>query len=144
MEKWRDVGESLWIVIDNGKVKIRVGVVYAPQECRTKAENLKTFYGHICEQVQQARERNQRVLILGDFNGKIGKEVKGNKPEITKGGTLLLKMAKQERLTILNTTEICEGLWTRTEGESRSVIDYILTDEDSAEGVKSMMVDENK
>ena len=84
------------------------------------------------------------MLILGDFNGKIGKEVKGNKPEITKGGTLLLKMAKQERLTILNTTEICEGLWTRTEGESRSVIDYILTDEDSAEGVKSMMVDENK
>ena len=144
VEKWRDVGESLWIAIDNGKVKIRVGVVYAPQESRTTAESLKTFYEHISEQVQQARERKQRVLIMGDFNGKIGEEVKGNRPEKTKGGRLLLKMAKQEKLIILNTTEICEGLWTRTEGESRSVIDYILTDDESVEGVQSMMVDENK
>ena len=144
VEKWRDVGESLWIVIDNGKVRVRVGVVYAPQESRTSAEKLKIFYKHISEQVQQARERNQRVLILGDFNGKIGIEVKGNKPEVTKGGTLLLKMTKQEKLTILNTTEMCEGLWTRTEGESMSVIDYILIDEDSVESVKSMMVDESK
>jgi exonuclease III len=90
VEKWRDVGESLWIVIDNGIVKVRVGVVYAPQESRTSAEKLQIFYKHISEQVQQARERNQVLLILGNFNGKIGKEVKGNKPEVTKGGTLLL------------------------------------------------------
>ena len=53
-------------------------------------------------------------------------------------------MTKQEKLTILNTTEMCEGLWTRTEGESMSVIDYILIDKDSVESVKSMTVDESK
>ena len=28
-------GEMIWIVIDNHRIKIRIGVIYAPQECRT-------------------------------------------------------------------------------------------------------------
>ena len=33
--------ESLWIVIDNKRIKLRIGVVYFPQE---KEQNLKEIY----------------------------------------------------------------------------------------------------
>ena len=81
---------------------------------------------------------------MGDFNCKIGDAIQGNRPEVTKAGKLLLKMAKQEDLTILNTLVICEGKWTRTEGDSRSIIDYILLDNEDEEVVKSIVIDEDK
>ena len=128
VHKGSNVGEMLWVVMDNGKAKVRIGVVYAPQESRTSKEQLETMYEEINDQILQARERHQRLLLMGDFNGKIGDVVRGNKSEVTTSGRLLLKLAKQENLAILNTLEVCNGTWTRTEGDSRSVIDYILMD----------------
>ena len=41
VEQSKDVGELLWITLDNNRVKLRIGAVYAPQECRTSKERLK-------------------------------------------------------------------------------------------------------
>ena len=79
----------MWVAIDNTKIRVRLGVVYAPQESRTKKEILKVMYKNIDEQVQFAREREQKVVLLGEFNYKIGKHISGNRPEVTKGGKLL-------------------------------------------------------
>merc|ERR1712113_595776 len=115
--------ESVWIVIDNGRVKLRIGVIYAPQESRTSKENLSEMYADIEAQVIQAKARQQSVLLMGDFNCKIGESIKGNKPEISVGGRLLLNLTKNNNLQILNQSEKCTGLWTRCEGLSRSVLD---------------------
>ena len=144
VEKGNDIGETLWVAIDNGKTKIRLGVIYAPQESRTSKEEYKTMYEQIKNQILLAREKQQKILLMGDFNCKIGSAIENNKSEVTKSGKLLLKMSNQEALTIMNTLDICDGVWTRTEGESRSVIDYILIDNDDIGAVKSMIVDEDK
>ena len=57
--------ESLWIVIDNQRVKIRIGVVYFPQE---KDQDLKEIYGIIKEQVREGGNNGENVMIVGDFN----------------------------------------------------------------------------
>merc|ERR1711962_1692333 len=44
-------GEQLWIQIANGQINIRVGLVYAPQESRSKVCELKKMYEKIEEQV---------------------------------------------------------------------------------------------
>ena len=41
VRKEKKTGESLWIVINNKKIQIRIGLVYAPQESRTKKAALK-------------------------------------------------------------------------------------------------------
>ena len=41
VEKKKDIEESLWITINNSRVKIRMGVIYAPQESRTSKEDLE-------------------------------------------------------------------------------------------------------
>ena len=142
VEKKREIGESMWMVIDNNKVKIRLGLIYAPQECRTKKEKLKMMYNDIQDQVMRADENNQKTLLLGDFNCKIGKEIKGNRSDVSKGGKLLLKMADRNQLSILNKSELCEGLWTRTDNKTKSVLDYIMVDKDSETALKRMVIDE--
>ena len=69
-------GEMIWIVIDNHRIKIRIGVIYAPQESRTMISELKKMYNKITKHVQAAKDNNQKILIVGDFNAKIGKRNK--------------------------------------------------------------------
>ena len=48
-------------------------------------------------------------------------------------------------MIILNTVkEKCKGVWTRVQGEEKSIIDYVLTDKTSANTVKEMKIDEGK
>ena len=142
VKKGSDVGETLWITIDNDRVKLRLGTIYAPQESRTSKEKLKKMYDDIGIQVLKAKEKQQRTLIVGDLNCKIGDVIKGNKPEVTIGGKLLLKLAKNNNLFILNESDKCDGLWTRCEGSSRSVLDYMIVDNESNAAFEGMMIDE--
>ena len=144
VERKQEVEESLWIVIDNSRIKLRIGVIYAPQESRTSKETLKEMYKSIEEQVIAARGKDQQVLLVGDFNCKTGEVVKGNTKEVSKGGKLLLNMVNHHKLTILNSTEKCHGIWTREEGNSKSVIDYIIADKDGESALLEMKIDEKK
>ena len=88
-------GETLWILINNKHrqwgTAIRVGLIYAPQESRTKLEVYKEMYKGIEEQVQHGEEKGQKIVIVGDFNCKIGKEIQGNKEEVTKSAQIFVK-----------------------------------------------------
>ena len=46
------------------------------------------MYQQIQDQIEQAKQQCQNIIILGDFNAKIGARIKGNKETVTKGGTL--------------------------------------------------------
>ena len=122
--------EILWNRLDNGKVKIKIGVVYMPQESRTKLDKLKEIYKTIEEQVAESRNNGESILILGDLNCKIGKHIQGNTDEITKGGRLLLNMVKKFKLKIVNADPCCEGRWTRIEGQCKSIRDYVIVFEE--------------
>ena len=139
------VGQSLWILLTNTKKKIRIGVIYAPQENVTPNNELKLMYEDTREQIKIGKEEKQQILIIGDFNAKIGEAVEGNKTQVTKGGRQLLKLANKENMIILNTVkEKCKGVWTRVQGEEKSITDYVLTDASSANTVKEMKIDEKQ
>ena len=76
VKKTKEKIESLWVLIDNGRIKIRIGVVYFPQE---QDQDLKEIYKIIKSQVHESGERKESILIMGDFNCKVGSEcIKGN------------------------------------------------------------------
>ena len=103
------------------------------------------MYEDIREQIEIGKEERQQKLILGDFNAKIGAAIEGNKTQVTKGGRQLLKLANKENMIILNTVkEKCKGVWTRVQGEEKSITDYVLTDTASAKTIKEMKIDEKK
>ena len=56
-----------------------------------------------------------------------------------------MKMAKIYDLVIINKEkEVCKGLWTRVQGQERSILDYVLTNSKLLSTVAEMVVDENK
>ena len=87
------MAQILWILLTNTKKKIRIGVIYAPQENVTANNELKLMYEDIREQIKIGKEEKQQILILRDFNAKIGETIEDNKTQVTKGGTQLLKLA---------------------------------------------------
>ena len=127
------------------KRKIRIGVIYAPQENVTLNSELKHMYESIAEQIQKGKEEKQQIVIIGDFNAKIGTIIEGNNKLITKGGRQLMKLVRKENMTILNAVkDKCKGKWTRIQGEEKSIIDYIITETLSVEKVKEMKIDEER
>ena len=137
--------EALWIILSNKVTKIRIGCIYAPQECRTGEEVFEAMYKHIQDHVVEARKKGEKVLITGDFNGKIGDVIEGNKDVVTKkSGKLLKELVSTQDLKILNSSPKCEGKWTRIEGETKSILDYIIVNANDEEALQSMKVDEEK
>ena len=129
--------------LDNGVVKLRIGAVYMPQESRTLLKDIKEIYKAIDEEVKKA-EKGEKILLMGDFNCKIGSAIPGNATEISKGGRELLNLANKNNLKILNTTKCCSGLWTRQQNDEQSVLDYVLVRDDDFTSVKSMIIDKEK
>ena len=145
---YKDVGQCIWITLINQKVEARIGLVYAPQESRTSKKDLMKMYSDIQDQIAKAVEYNQQVIILGDFNGKVGNVIPGNSDTVTKGGRLIMQMVKKNNLTIGNALRACEGLWTREEKKKeiveKSVIDYVFLSKEAAEALTSMLIDDKK
>ena len=53
------------------------------------------MFNNISKQISTAQDERQQVLILGDFNARVGTYIEGNKATMTKGGRQLMKMAKK-------------------------------------------------
>ena len=79
-----EIGQTLWVLLKNQKTQVRMGVIYGPQENITPNSELKKFYESISDQVDIGKENNQQIIILGDFNAKIGNYIKNNKETIAK------------------------------------------------------------
>ena len=142
VERDREVAEIMWVAMSNGRNKIRIGIVYAPQESKTKVEQLKVMYKKLEEQVKKAKTMGQNVLLVGDFNCKVGNMIEGNTEEISKSGKRLLKFVDKLGLKIMNRSKVCDGTWTRVEGNKKSVLDYFIINEEDEELVKCMLIDE--
>ena len=132
------------MTIKNGRTNIRLGVVYAPQESRTNVPKLESMYKGISKQIQEGKKLGQSVVLVGDFNCRFGSRVKGNTDEMSKGGKVLLNMVKKHNMKIVNTSEKCTGLWTRTDGKKKSLLDYILMNKEDRELVKQIIIDEGR
>ena len=144
VEKKRDVEEALWVVTDNTKIALRIGVIYAPQESRTGRDEYTKMYESINQQILAAKQKDQKLLLMGDFNCKIGTHIAGNTNEVTKSGRNFIHMIKSNKLVLLNGLEKCEGLWTREDGDTKSVLDYIMVNQEDESAITDVVIDEEK
>ena len=140
----KDGFESIWVLVNNNRVAIKVGVVYMPQENESTIKKLKEIYKQIENEVEKSVKNKESIMIMGDFNCKIGIMENGNGGEVSKGGNILLKLVKKYELCILNKEELCAGTWTRILGAEKSAIDFVIVREDDKKFVEFMEIDEKK
>ena len=59
-------------------------MIYAPQEGVTPNKELEKLYTSTTEEIIKAKEEDQQsIIIIGDFNAKIGDRIKGNMSAVT-------------------------------------------------------------
>ena len=116
IEKSEEKDEIVWILINKNRIRIRIGVVYAPQESRTSKKDLTKMYENIRTQIRIAEESKQYLMIIGDFNAKVGYLIEGNNEESSIAGKLLKEMLLKTNCMIANASKKTTGKWTRTNG----------------------------
>ena len=136
--------ESIWIKLNNDRIVVKVGVIYMPQESETTIKKLESIYKQIENEVKRSIENKESIILMGDFNCKIGIDSNGNDGEVTKGGKILLKMVKKYEMCVLNKEELCSGKWTRILGTEKSAIDFVIMREEDKKYVQYMTIDEKK
>ena len=94
-------------------MQLRIGPIYAPQESRTPNQDLKKLYKAIENNISEASQRNEKLVLLREFSCKVGNCIQGNTETKTKGGRLLLKMVEKHNLCMVNANSNCQGIWTR-------------------------------
>ena len=125
-------------------------MVYGKQESRVDINSIKNFLDRIDYYAVKAKNEGKSLLVVGDFNMKVGETIKGNQDQISKGGRMLLKLMNKRKLELINSGSKCSGLWTRivtTDSENderKSVLDYVLTNQKCYHKVELMHIDEDR
>ncbi len=125
-------------------VNIALCCLYTPG--RIKTTTLER-YNEMHQLNDRLKAQGWSPLWTGDFNAKIGtapQGIAGNYPEVDYSGRGLLEFSHSAELYIANKSPLCEGKWTRVQGQSRSIIDYFLMDMSLANRLMGMFIDEEK
>lgn len=142
--------EDLWIVTtlaDN--TRLCIGAYYGKQEtCSTP--QIHNEFAQLDLKTTEMLIKHDHLMLVGDFNAKIGDDqngITGNLPTISRNGHLLRSFIDDRGLNLMNSKDICKGLWTRVNTKNpsqKSVLDYVLTSRDISPSILSMVIDEDK
>ena len=93
----------------NGKdCSVRLTLVYGPQE--NDSEDKDSFYHDISVQVEVAYLDGDSVIMVGDFNAKLGYDVNPKVLHpVSNNGEQLFELCNKYNLKLINASEYCEG-----------------------------------
>lgn len=135
----------IWVRMKVGMIRLYVVGVYAPHTGLPPSER-EDFWKSVKDVLTKCKE-NERIVMLGDFNGWIGVQRDGYERvlgkfgdvRINENGECLLEVCLERSLFVTNTffchKEIHMYTWQRE--KERSMIDYIIVDE----RMRGMIVD---
>ena len=135
---------AVQIVYPNFTLRVIVG--HAPQET-DKSEVRERFFESLKLEVERGQLNGDRIMVVGDMNGRIQKE-KDSDVTNSPNGHSLTNFIDECGLHVSNFHANTIGKWTRIQitdkSEKRSAIDYILLDESLYGGFNEMIIDECK
>ena len=140
--------EILVVEIELKDMSIRFLTAYGPQE-DDKEENINKFYNYLEEEIIACEERNCGLIMELDCNAKLGKEIiQGDPHNMSSNGKLLWDVVQRHGCTVVNATEKCVGVITRSRMKKKhkeeSVIDFIIVNPMIMPYVEKMEIDELK
>ena len=142
-----DSYERLWIKVKIGNKDIHLAVAYFPVQ-GTNPDLVNELYNQILGEVIQIEQTNDgvdpHILIMGDFNGRIGDKIYGGDPVRNSNGECLLDFVKHAHLEIINCNRKCKGKITWFRHPHSSTIDYFLSSYITESHIIDMVIDEER
>ena len=124
-------------------LKVRIVLAYFDSDKSKEGgqKRNKAIKSEIDKAMEKSKEKDEAFLVLGDFNGHIG--ILGHQKE-NQHGKIVLNWIEEDGLTLLNLDDKCEGVYTWSRGNQKSVIDYALVNRKMYNHFVEMKIDENK
>ena len=124
---------------------VRLVLVYGPQEDASEVEE-SMFYDSVTYQIERAKLVRESVILIGDFNAKLGKDlIKNDIHDINR--KLLYQLYTNAELELLNSGDKCKGVFTRISNKNcfeKSVLDYAFCSPSLISYIESLNIDEMK
>ena len=143
--------EALWIKILLQKQSyLNICIYYGKQESRSSAEAISDELHLLETETARFASQQHHVLLLGDFNAKIGSDnfgIPNGDANISRSGQLLRRLIHNCHLDILNSSTVCTGVWTRINTKNvnqKSILDYALASKSLTPFVTEMLIDEEE
>ena len=143
--------DILVVEVSIDETAYRVINFYGPQEPQNDSEQIlvRNFWLEVEKQILEAKNKNCKLILQGDANAKLGKEIfPRDLHKQTFNGAILYDLVSRHDLFILNLDEKCDGLITRhrdtVKGLETSVIDYIIVCEEIMTKFEKMIIDEKR
>ena len=132
---------------NTGNDHITIILVYSPQE--NDIQGVTDFYQNLSVLIESAHLNRDNVILVGDFNAKLGSEIiTGDPHPMSRSGRLLYEFYTKYNLHLLNSSDVCTGVLTRIQqckGKIEiSTIDYLFVSAGLVSGVISVQIDEEK
>ena len=127
---------------------IMVCLYYGKQESRSTKKESENEFNQISTYTKNGVDNNSYVLILGDFNAKIGNDkagIKNGDRIISRNGFLLMNMITMQHLQLINSVPCCMGKWTSVNtcnNNEKSIIDYGLCNSKLTSMISKVIIDE--
>lgn len=144
-----DNAEFITVKLIFGNIILRVILCYGPQEYADEEEKL-SFFEKVSLQIERASIVGEKILLIGDFNAKLGREyIAGDYHDMSPNGKYLFDLWQNFKLTLLNSKNFCNGIFTRVKQKrnddiEKSVIDYAFCSPDLSSLITSLDIDEDK
>ena len=128
---------------------MRFIIAHGPQE--TEDNEIKNeFYESLMVEIEKGKASDDNLVILGDMNAKIQRSVSDidGIESTSANGKSLKEVVEKYELEVLNFHPNTVGEWTRIQKKKniveKSVIDYVLVEENLKNRVDGVIIDEDK
>ena len=123
---------------------VRLILVNGPPEDASEVEK-SMFYDRVTYQIERAKLVRESVILIGDFNAKLGKDLmKNDIHDMSKNEKLLYQMLN---LSFLTLGDKCKGVFTRINNKNcfeKSVLDYAFCSPSLISYIESLNIDDMK
>ena len=108
-----DKAQFVTVRLTDKDFNVQIVLVYGPQE--NDLEDVReSFYHDVSVQIQTAYLNGDSVVLVGDFNAKLGHSVVQNDiHSMSKNSELLFDMFNNYNMKLLNSSKFCTGTFTR-------------------------------
>ena len=143
--------EILWIKLKlKRQENLFIGVLYGKQKSKNCMKELEEEYEVIEKSISNYTETNNKIILVGDFNGKIGNDESGitnGDTSITTNGKRVRSMVRTLNLDILNKHAKCEGNWTRDNTKNsneKPIINYAICLKYISKNIMKVLIGDQK
>ena len=139
--------DNEFIVTRHSQFETPVNIInlYGQQECRLSREKVDKHWEEILIEINKIEERNELVVVAGDFNRHLGLHVLGKPSKSSHGGELVNDFLESGNYILLNNTaKTIGGPWTRvdpSDEDNKSILDFVIISKELEKYVQQMEID---